>query len=152
MRFAYPMLVAAALAVQTLTFSAGAAADEASDKAALARQVIDLAVVPGLDKQFGRMIAGATEKIPAEKRAAVQDAIKTEAATFRDELVGVFAAYYADAYTLAELKELASFYGSPIGRKMMQVQENPPEAVQAAVKQQIMKMVAFLSMATAAPR
>ncbi|MFG1203193.1 DUF2059 domain-containing protein [Xanthobacter aminoxidans] len=152
MRFAYPMLLAAALAVQILAFPAGAAADEASDKAALARQVVDLAVVPGLEKHFGRMIGQAAEKIPADKRDAARDVLTKESASIREDLVGVFVGYYADAYTLAELKELAAFYGSPLGLKMVRVQENPPEAVNMAVQQQIVKLVAFLSAATGAPR
>ncbi len=152
MRFAYPMLMAAALAVQILAFPASAAADEASDKAALARQVVERAVVPGLEKHFNRMIGQAIEKIAADKRDAARDVLTKESASIREDLVGVFAGYYADAYTLAELKELAAFYGSPLGLKMVQVQENPPEAVNMAVQQQILKLVAFLSTTTGGPR
>lgn len=145
-------IVRTVLLVAALLIPAAAHADEASDKAALARQVVDLAVVPGLEKHFGRMIGQAAEKIAADKRDAARAVLTRESANIREELVGVFAAYYADAYTPAELKELAAFYSSPLGRKMVQVQENPPDAVNMAVQQQIVKLVAFLSAATGAPR
>ncbi|NMN58399.1 hypothetical protein FHT36_002301 [Xanthobacter sp. SG618] len=142
----------AVLLVAALLIPAAAHADEASDKAALARQVVDFAVVPGLEKHFGRMIGQAAEKLPADKRDAARAALTTESASIREDLVGVFAGYYADSYSLSELKELAAFYGSPLGRKMVQVQENPPEAVNMAVQQQILKLVAFLSATTGGPR
>lgn len=145
MRFAYPMLVAAALAVPTLAFPALATADEASDKAALARKVVDQSVVPGLDGRINRMIGQVTEKLPADKQAEARAALAKESAGIREDLVGVFATYYAGAFTPAELKELAAFYASPLGRKVIEVQENQPDAVNVAIQQQIMKLVVLFN-------
>lgn len=136
MRFACKMFVVAAL-----LFPVAAVADEASDKAATARQIVELSVVPGLDGRIARMIGQVAEKLPADKQAQARaDLLKASAGT-RGDLVAVFATYYAGAFTAAELKELLAFYSSPIGLKVVKVEENKPAAVDAAIQQQIVKLV-----------
>lgn len=138
MRVACRLLVAAAL-----VFSAGAAAraDEASDKAALARQVVDLAVAPGLDGRIARMIAEVAEKLPADKQASFREEALKPAVGVREELVTTFATYYASAFTLAELKELQAFFASPVGRKLVEAEEKKPPEVSATIQQLILKLV-----------
>jgi len=131
------------LVVASLVFPVAARADEASDKAALARQAVDLSIAPGLDGRIARMIGQAVEKLPADKQAQARADLLKAAAGTREDLVGVFATYYAGAFTVAELKEFAAFYSSPVGRKVVQVEENKPAAVDAAIQQQIMKLVAL---------
>lgn len=140
--------VRAVLLVAALVIPAAARADEASDRAALARQVVDLAVAPGLEAQFGRVIGQAAERLPADKREQARAVIVQETAGLRTELEAVVATYYADTFTLAELKELVAFYSSPLGRKVLQAQDNQPEAVKAAFQQQFMKLMVLLQMAT----
>lgn len=145
MRFAYPMLVAAALAVSTVTFPGLAAADEASDKAALARQVVDLAVAPGIDGRVTRMIGEAAAKQPADKQASFRAEMEKGTAPIRADLLGQFATYYASALSLSELKEAVAFYSSPAGRKLVAVEEAKPAEVNAAIQQHIMKIVILVN-------
>ncbi|MFG1222734.1 DUF2059 domain-containing protein [Xanthobacter wiegelii] len=145
MRLAYPMLMAAALAVHTLTFPATAAADEASDKVALARQVVDQAVAPGIDGRVARMIAEAAAKQPADRQAAFRADAEKAAAPIRADLLGEFATYYASALSLAELKDIHGFYSSPAGRKLVQVEEAKPAEVNAAIQQYIIKLVVLIN-------
>lgn len=145
MRFAYPMLMAVALVVHTLAIPATAAADEASDKVALARQVVDLAVAPGIDGRVGRMIAEAAARQPADKQASFRADAEKAAAPIRADLLGEFATYYASALSLPELKDILGFYSSPAGRKLVQVEEAKPAEVNAAIQQHIIKLVVMIN-------
>lgn len=130
-----------ALVVAALLCPAGAMADEASDKAALARQAVELAVAPGLDGRFARMVGEVVSKLPADRQAAARADLTKTAAGTRDDLVGVFATYYAGAFTLDELKQIVAFYSGPVGSKLVRVEENKPAEVNDAIQQQVMKLV-----------
>lgn len=147
MRFAYSMLVAAALLLP-----ASAMADEASDKAALARQVAELSVQPGLDGRVARMIGQVVEKLPADKRDEARAALLKDTAGVRADLLNVFVTYYAGAFTLDELKQLTAFFSSPLGRKVVKVEEEKPDEVNAAIQMQIMKLVTVANASAGAPR
>lgn len=132
-----PALVAGVL-VSPVTAPVAAFAQDA----ALARKAVTLAVEPGLEGRMNRMIGDAVAKLPADKQAGVRAELTGTAASIRADLVGVFAAYYARAFTADELKAIVAFYESPVGKKLVQVEENKPAEVNAAIQQQIMKMVA----------
>lgn len=132
-----PALVAGAL-VSPVAAPVAAFAEDA----ALARKAVTLAVEPGLEGRMNRMIGDAVAKLPADKQAGVRAELAGTAASIRADLVGVFAAYYARAFTADELKAIVAFYESPVGKKLVQVEENKPAEVNAAIQQQIMKMVA----------
>ncbi|MFS8039246.1 DUF2059 domain-containing protein [Xanthobacter sp. AM11] len=140
MRIAYAMLVVAAVLCP-----AAAMADEATDKAALARQVAELSVEPGLDGRVGRMIGQVVEKLPADRQGEARTVLLKESAGIRADLLLVFATYYASAFTLDELKQLAAFYASPLGRKLVRVEEEKPAEVNASIQQQIMKLVVLFN-------
>ncbi|MDI4658308.1 DUF2059 domain-containing protein [Xanthobacter autotrophicus] len=131
------------LVVAALLSPVAAVADDGA--AALARQAVNLAVAPGMESRIDRMIAQAVEKQPAEKQAEARaDLLKTSAG-IREDLMATFAAYYAKAFTPAELKDLVAFYQSPLGLKMVRVEEQKPAEVNAAIQQQIMKLVVLLN-------
>ncbi|MFG1347259.1 DUF2059 domain-containing protein [Xanthobacter autotrophicus DSM 431] len=139
MRFMFKMVVVAALLAP-----AAAVADEASDKAALARQVVELSVAPGLDGRIARMVGEAAAKQPADKQAQARTDFAKAATGPREELIKVFSTYYAGAFSVAELKDLVAFYTSPLGRKAVKVENEKPAEVNAAIQQQIMKIVGAL--------
>lgn len=132
--------------VAALLFPAAAVADDASDTQALAQKVVSLSVAAGLDGRIGRMIGEVVEKQPADKQAEVRDGLQKASAGVRDDLLKVFAAYYAGAFTPAELRDLAAFYQGPLGQKLVRVEEHKPAEVNAAIQQQIMKLVMMLNM------
>lgn len=140
---------AAALAATLLASAAlhvpAAHADEAADKVALARQVVDLAVAPGIDGRVGRMIADAAAKQPADKQASFRADAEKASAPIRADLLAEFATYYASALSLAELKDILGFYSSPAGRKLVQVEETKPAEVNAAIQQHIIKLVILVN-------
>lgn len=132
-----PALVAGALVSPVAAPVAAFAQDTA-----LARKAVTLAVEPGLEGRMNRMIGEAVAKLPAEKQAGVRAELTRTAASIRADLVGVFTAYYARSFTADELKAIVAFYETPVGKKLVQVEENKPAEVNAAIQQQIMKMVA----------
>lgn len=140
---------AAALAATLLASAAlyvpAAHADEAADKVALARQVVDLAVAPGIDGRVARMIADAAAKQPADKQASFRADAEKASAPIRADLLAEFATYYASALSLAELKDILGFYSSPAGRKLVQVEETKPTEVNAAIQQHIIKLVILVN-------
>ncbi|MFG1348927.1 DUF2059 domain-containing protein [Xanthobacter autotrophicus] len=113
--------------------------------AALARQAVNLAVAPGMESRIDRMIAQAVEKQPADAQAQARADLLKASAGIREDLMATFAAYYAKAFTPAELKDLVAFYQSPLGLKMVRVEEQKPAEVNAAIQQQIMKLVVLLN-------
>lgn len=133
-------------------FPAVAPADEAADKAASARQAVALAVVPGRDGRIGRMIGQAVEALPADTRAAGRADRVAATAGVGGDLVAVFAAYDADAFTADALKPIAGFHASPAGRRLVAVEEGKPAEVSAAIPQRIMKRVAMPATAAGRPR
>lgn len=136
-------LVVSWLAVAAVMSPVAALADDGA--AALARQAVNLAVAPGIESRIDRMIAQAAERQPADRQAEVRAGLLKASAGLRDDLLATFAAYYAKAFTPAELKELVAFYQSPLGLKAIQVEEHKPDEVNAAIQQQIMKLVVLIN-------
>lgn len=135
MPYACKLLVLAAL-----LWPVGAVAQDAAG-AGLARQVVDLAVAPGIDGRFVRMIGEAVARQPADRQAELRAGLAREAAGIREELLAVFSNYYATAFTPAELKDLVAFYESPLGKKAVTVEQHKPAAVEAEIQQRIMRLV-----------
>ena len=140
MRYACKMLVVAAL-----LFPAAAVADDGADRSALAGQVVSLSVAPGIDGRIGRMIDDAVTKQPADKQAAVRTSLSAAATGVREDLLKVFAGYYAGSFSSAELKDLLAFYQGPLGQKALRVEQQKPAEVNAEIEQQIMKLVALMN-------
>lgn len=132
------------LLVAALLSPVAAVAEEGADASALARQMVNLAVAPGMESRIDRMIAQAVEKQPADTQAQARADLLKASASIREDLMATFAAYYAKAFTPAELKDLVAFYQSPLGLKAVQVEEHKPAEVNAAIQQQIMKLVVLL--------
>ncbi|MFG1276659.1 DUF2059 domain-containing protein [Xanthobacter autotrophicus] len=143
MRCVFSGLVVSWLAVAALVLPVAAVADDGA--AALARQVVNLAVAPGMESRIDRMIAQAVEKQPAAAQAQARADLLKASASIREDLMATFAAYYAKVFTPAELKDLVAFYQSPLGLKMVRVEEQKPAEVNAAIQQQIMKLVVLLN-------
>lgn len=146
MRYACRMLVVAALLMPV-----AAVADDGAETSALARQVVSLSVAPGIDGRIERMIGDAVAKQPADKQAEVRTSLSTAATGIREDLLKVFAGYYAGSFSSAELKELLAFYQGPLGQKALRVEEQKPAAVNAQIEQQIMKLVTLLNAIRPAP-
>ena len=110
--------------------------------AGLAQKAVTLSVAPGLDGRISRMIGEAVAKLPADKQAQARADLTKASVGIREDLVGVFSSYYARSFTADELKAIVAFFESPVGKKLVQVEENKPAEVNTAIQQQIMKMVA----------
>lgn len=115
-----------------------------ADKLALAGQVVELAVAPGLDGRIARMIDQTVETLPADKKDATREGLVKTIAPMRADLVSVFASYYAGSFTTDELKAIVAFYSGPVGRKLVAVEERKPAEVTTAIQQRIMKIVVLL--------
>ena len=139
MRYALIGVMAAALLCPV-----AAAAQEPPE--ALARKVVDLAVAPGLEGRFARMVAVAVEHQPAERQQQAKVEFAAAAQSAQAGLVDIFARYYASRFTPAELGQLVAFYESPVGRKFVAVEEDKPAQVNAEIQQQIMKLATTLAM------
>ncbi|MFG1300700.1 DUF2059 domain-containing protein [Xanthobacter sp. V3C-3] len=110
--------------------------------AGLAQKAVTLSVAPGLDGRISRMIGEAVAKLPADKQAQARADLTKASVGIREDLVSVFSSYYARSFTADELKAIVAFFESPVGKKLVQVEENKPAEVNTAIQQQIMKMVA----------
>jgi hypothetical protein len=60
-----------------------------------------------------------TPGVSEETMAAFQTALREEMQKHVPEMMSQIACIYARHYTLAELKELSAFYGSPLGKKLV---------------------------------
>lgn len=137
--------IRAALLVAALLIPDAARADEAAEKAALAQQVVSLAVAPGIDGRIARMISEVAARMPAERQEGFRTEVDKATAPIRADLLAEFARYYATSLSLGELKDVAAFYASPAGRKLVQVDETKPAEVSAAIQQHIIRLVTILN-------
>lgn len=140
MRYARQLLVVVALAFPAAALAQSAPAPT-STPVAVAREVVNLSLSPGFEGRFNRMIGEAVSKLPADKQAAARADLQKAAASARDEILAAIAAHYAKAFTPAELNDLLAFFKSPLGLKLVQVEETKSPEVNAAIQQQIMKLV-----------
>ncbi|HSI39016.1 MAG TPA: DUF2059 domain-containing protein [Xanthobacteraceae bacterium] len=139
MKYAFKLLLVGALLMPCAVL-----ADDASETSAVAQRVVDLSVVPGLDARFDRMIGEAVAKQPTDKQAQMRAELTAAAAGVRENLVKVFTGYYVQSFSSAELKDLLAFYQGPLGQKAVRVGEHKPPDVNAAIEQQIMKLIVLL--------
>lgn len=145
MRYAGKWGLVGGLVVAGLMCPAASFAEEASDQQLLARRAVALSVAPGLDGRIDRMAGEAAEKQPADKQAQARADLLKAAAGIREDLLAAFTSYYARSFTPDELKGIVAFYESPLGQKLVRVEEHKPAEVNAAIQQQIMKLVALLN-------
>jgi hypothetical protein len=148
MRYARQLLVIAALvlpAAASAQTAPAAARAPAQDTAAVAREVVHLSLSPGFEGRFNRMIGEAVAKLPADRQAAARADLQKAAADAREEILAAIAAQYATAFTPAELNDLLAFFKSPLGLKLVKVEEAKSPEVNAAIQQQIMKLVVQMS-------
>jgi hypothetical protein len=119
----------AALLVCALSFSAFAqspAAQPTREHIALARAVLDFTgarksfdnVVPKLLTDARNNVLRTRPTLQADLDLAAMEVAKKMAAA-DEELVNSIAVVYAQKFTEAELKEIAGFYQSPAGKKMV---------------------------------
>lgn len=113
---------------------------------ALAQKLVNLSVAPGIDGRFARMVGMALERQPAERRAQAKAEFDTAAAGVRADTLKIFTRYYATSFTPAELTDLVAFFESPLGKKLVAVEENKPAAVNAEIQQQIIRLVGALKL------
>lgn len=96
----------------------------------LAKQIIE---IKGVNKLFDPLVRGVVEKVKdqfmqtnfmwANDLNAVAAQLEKEYAPRKDELVDESARIYASHFTEAELRQILTFYQSPLGHKM--VDEEP---------------------------
>jgi uncharacterized protein len=110
--------------VQAQTPAPGAPPSAAS--LLLAKQIIE---IKGVNKLFDPLVRGVVEKVKdqfmqtnfmwANDLNAVAVQLTKEFAPREDELVDQTARIYASHFTEAELRQILTFYQSPLGRKMV---------------------------------
>jgi uncharacterized protein len=135
-------LPAALLAVSLIGFAAPASAQSSAASPSpasilLAKQIIQ---IKGEDKLFAPLVRGVVEKVKDQfmqtnfmwakdlNEVAVQ--LEKEYAPRADELVDASARIYASHFTEAELKQILTFYQSPVGRKLIQEE---PKAIEESM-------------------
>jgi hypothetical protein len=80
----------------------------------------------GIDKQFGTIVTdqidAASNQFPDDKRIAFKKVMKTFMGKYFtwDSLKDKMAAIYANEFTEDELKQITTFYNSPVGQKVGQ--------------------------------
>lgn len=147
MRYACHLLVVAALLIPAAASAQNAPAAP-PPPGAVARAVVDLSLSPGFESRFNRMIGEAVARLPADRQAAARADLQKAAASAREEILAAIAAHYATAFTPAELNDLLAFFKSPLGTKLVEVQEIKSPEVNAAIQQQIVKLVVQMSALT----
>lgn len=122
------MKISLRLIIPLFIFTSFASADHHGDKLKLAREVIELmdadAMIDGMTEQMKSMMQNmaAQQGNSSEQRNALQDRIVEISMEAAREMIKEFDKLYADVYTMEELAGMKEFFGSSVGRSMLQKQ------------------------------
>jgi hypothetical protein len=78
-------------------------------------------ILSQVNRQLVAVLAQASNKSPQEVLAVVDEVLMPEFRRRQPEMIDKMAEAWASALTPAELRELAAFYASPIGKRMVAV-------------------------------
>ncbi len=142
-----------------LLFSVQGIADEVDSKRAATEKLL---VLFDMDKSYNQTIEKTlqmpidfikSQNMPEEEKLrakkVVEESVKITRENFSwEKMKPMFVDIYAEALSLEEMKELITFYESPVGQKFVKKQPQMGEAIMSKMQEIIEKIVAELEKAT----
>lgn len=138
-----------ALAVSAVTLPLTARADEAADKLAEAKTLVQKTVIKNLETGFAGALEKTVAAMPDDKATAVRTEINAEFGRQRDVMVEGLSKEYADKFSLDELKHLNGIYDDKVYQKFQAINADPNSTVTGISQNAVAKLINMLSVAAA---
>lgn len=127
-----------------------ARADEAADRIAVAKDLVQKTVVRTLETGFGGALEKTVAAVKDESRAdQIRKEARAEFDTQRTALIDGLSKEYADKFTLDELKRLQAVYDDKTYQKFQAINADPASAVTTISQNVVTRLLNMLTLAAA---
>ncbi|MGU3537191.1 hypothetical protein [Methylobacterium sp. A54F] len=140
----------ATLCLTTALSLTAARADEAADKVAEAKTLVEKTVIKNLTSGFNVALEKTVATMPDDKSAAVRKEVQAEFDKQRGLMLDGLSKEYADKFSLAELKHLNEIYEDKTYLKFQNLNADPSSTVTTISQNSVTRILNMLAVAAAA--
>ena len=126
-----------------------ARADDAADRTAVARQIVERTVLKTLDVGFTGALEKTVSSMPEDRAASVRRDATAEFATQRTVLLDGLSTQYADKFSLDELKRIASIYDDKTYQRFQAINADPKSDINLISQEIVTKLLNMLTLVAA---
>ncbi|MEA1833219.1 hypothetical protein U8607_14130 [Methylobacterium durans] len=142
-------LLATLCLTTALTLPLAARADEAADKLAEAKILVQKTVIKNLENGFNVALEKTVAPMKDEKADAIRKEIRAEFENQRGIMTEGLAKEYADKFSLAELKRINEIYDDKTYQKFQTINADPSSTVTTISQNAVTKLINMLTVAAA---
>ena len=133
----------------TLSLPLAARADDAADRTAVSRQIVERTVLKTLDVGFTGALEKTVASMPDDKAASVRKDATAEFATQRAALLDGLSKQYAEKFSLDELKRLAAIYDDKTYQRFQAMNADPKSDINILSQEIVTRLLNMLTLAAA---
>ena len=142
-------LIATLCLATALALPLAARADEAADKAAEAKALVNKTLIRNLQTGFSAALEKTVASMPEQKAEAVRKELLGEFERQRGIMLDGLSKEYADKFSLTELKHLNEIYDDKTYQKFQTMNADPSSTVTAISQASVTKLLNMLAVAAA---
>lgn len=142
-------LLATLCLTTALCLPIAARADDASDRIAVAKELVQKTLIKNLEAGFTGALEKTVAPMPEDKAEAVRKEIRAEFDKQRETMVEGLSKAYADKFTLDELKHLSGIYDDKTYQKFQALNADPASTVTTISQASVTKLLNMLAIAAA---
>lgn len=124
-----------------------ARADDASERLAIATNLVEKTVLKTLDAGFGGALEKTVSQMPDEKADTVRKEARAEFDKQRAILVDGLSKQYADKFKLDELKRIQGIYDDPVYQKFQAMNADPKSEINIISQAAVTRLLNMLTLA-----
>ena len=132
-----------------LTLPLAVRADDAADRLATAKALVDKTVLKTLDLGFSGALDKTVSQMPADKAERVRTEGRAEFVKQRESLSDGLAKQYADKFSLKDLKHLQGIYDDPVYQKFQAMNADPKSEINILSQATVTRLLNMLTLAAA---
>lgn len=132
-----------------LALPVGARADEAADKIAVAKALVEKTLLKTLETGFSGALEKTVAQMPDDKADKVRKEAREEFDKQRQILLEGLSKNYAEKFSLDELKHLQGIYDDPVYAKFQAVNADPKSEINLISQASVTRLLNMLSLVAA---
>ena len=142
-------LLATLCLTTALCLPVAARADDASDRIAAAKDLVEKTTLKNLEVGFTGALEKTVAPMKEDKAEAVRKEIRAEFDKQRETMLDGLSKAYAEKFTLDELKHLSGIYGDKTYQKFQAVNADPKSEVNLLSQSVVTRLLNMLTLAAA---
>ena len=142
-------LAAATGLALALALASPARADQAAEKLAAAKTIVDRTVLKTLDSGFGGALEKTVASMPEDKAETVRKEARAEFDRQRAQLADGLSKQYAERFSLDELKRIQGIYADPVYQKFQALNADPKSEINLISQAAVTRLLNMLTLAAA---